>query len=89
MTCRKVNEFVEDTPGPGTYNVDVNIGDSAPKYEIGRSKREDNGGFIPNTKNLPGPGTHETLVANKSPKYIIGSGKREQLRINKTPGPGN
>lgn len=68
MTNRKNNTSIEDTPGPGSYNVEGIIGDNAPKYEIGKSKREDNGGFIPNTKNLPGPGTHETSITNRSPK---------------------
>jgi len=77
----------KNTPGPGTYEYSLKVGEG-PKY-IMNPRREDNN---QGTRYVPGPGAYTPaveLVKEKSPGVRMGSSNRSDLhgpRLN--PGPG-
>ena len=83
LSKRHINK-IEETPGPGTYDVTVKFPKGL-KYSMGiKAQNENNKEQI----NHPGPDTYKTMSKSKSSFYSFGI-KFKNKKINDIPGPGN
>lgn len=81
---KRIYKKLEETPGPGTYNVPVKFPKGL-KYSMGiKTSSENNKERI----DKPGPGAYKIMNKSQSSFYSFGL-KLKDKKINDTPGPGN
>ena len=77
---RSLYENNEEVPGPGTYQLDLDIG--GPKYKISKAERYFNKKLV-----SPGPGAYDLKSNKDAPSYSINA-KRSINIHEQVPGPG-
>lgn len=74
------NDKSQAVPGPGAYNVDMDIG--GPKYGTSRALR-----YFNKKHASPGPGAYDIKPEHDAPRYTMNS-RKSQLKKDENPGPG-